>query len=154
MKSLKTPSVLGTKSVLISIHPQYVGKILSGEKRWEFRRNWPTNDIETMLIYSTLPTKRITALVEIGKVVRASKSRLWDLANSQGGGISRRGLFAYLDGKEQACGLELKRCIGFGDGIEPRELFGNNFRAPQSFRYLKDDEMTLIGNLMRGRAWA
>ncbi len=111
------------------------------------------SDIETMLIYSTLPTKRITALVEIGKVVRASKSRLWELANSQGGGISRRGLFAYLDGKEQAYGLELKRCIGFGDGIEPRELFGGNFRAPQSFRYLNDDEMTLVGKLTKDRSW-
>lgn len=138
--------------MLISIQPQYVKKILTGEKRWEFRRSWPKEPIGALLIYSTAPTKRIAAFIEVGEVVRASKSRLWEVGGKQGG-ISRRALFGYLDGKEQAACIELKRLIRFGDGIEPRQLFGKDFHAPQSFRYLKDDEIARVVSLIGGGRW-
>jgi predicted transcriptional regulator len=39
------------KTALISIHPEYVSKILSGEKRLEFRRVWATRPLNMLLIY-------------------------------------------------------------------------------------------------------
>jgi predicted transcriptional regulator len=135
---------------LISIQPQHVEKIIAGAKRWEFRRVWPTENIDALLIYATAPTKRIMAVAEVGQVVRASKSRLWDVAGRQGG-ITRRVLFDYLAGKQKAVCVELTGVSGFGDGIEPHTIFGDEFRAPQSFRYLSEKELSSVKRAIRNR---
>lgn len=44
------------KTAIISIKPEYVKKIFSGEKKWEFRKKriWA----DKFLIYETAPTKK------------------------------------------------------------------------------------------------
>lgn len=141
-------------AALISIHPNYVEKILSGEKRLEFRRSWGTNQVDFLVIYSTSPVQQIVAVTEIGQVFRGSKNRLWELARSQGGGISRRKLFAYMEGKKEGVALELSRTLKIAQGINPRDFFGEGFRPPQSFRYLSSSEFTKLAKHVRGEKWA
>ncbi len=143
-----------TNAALISIHPVYVEKILSGEKRWEFRRSWAKQPVEHLVIYSTSPIKRIVAVVEVGQEVRASKSKLWTLSRDSGGGISRRKLYEYLDGKSEAVALELKsRLILEGGGVDPKEIFGDAFRAPQSFQYMNSAQWSVLRGKCEGVSW-
>ena len=46
------------KILLISIHPKFVEKILTGEKRFEFRKHIPSCEISHILIHATTPEKR------------------------------------------------------------------------------------------------
>lgn len=138
-------------AVLISIHPHYVERILAGEKNIEFRRIWPNRAINTLVVYSTSPTQRLTAVVEVVDVVRGSKAALWRMSVNEGGCITREGLMAYLEGKDIAVALRLGRRQSLDDGVIPRTVFGASFRPPQSFRYLTEVEAARVQNLMKAR---
>lgn len=140
-------------AALISIHPNYTEKILSGEKRLEFRRSWAANQIDFLVIYSTVPVKQIVAVAQIGHVFRGSKSRLWELSRIKGGGISRRKLFGYMQGKKEGVALELLKVFRIDGGIYPHLLFGDGFRPPQSFRYLSQDEFTKLIDHLGWNRW-
>ena len=43
--------------ILISIKPEYVKRILSGEKMYEYRKRVPA-DVKTVVIYATAPVKK------------------------------------------------------------------------------------------------
>lgn len=140
-------------AVLISIHPNYVEKILSGEKRLEFRRSWAASQVDYLVVYATSPVQQIVSVIQMGQVFRGSKSRLWELARSKGGGISRRKLFKYMEGKNEGVALELSRVLKIAEGINPRIFFGNEFHPPQSFRYLTQSEFAKLVKQLGGKKW-
>lgn len=43
--------------ILLSIKPEYVEKIIKGEKLFEFRRTVPKRKVDVVVIYSTFPEK-------------------------------------------------------------------------------------------------
>ena len=49
-------------SILLSIKPEYVEKILSGEKRYEFRRKLCKDEIDKIYVY---PDKRVDIAFKI-----------------------------------------------------------------------------------------
>lgn len=140
-------------AALISIHPNYVEKILSGEKRLEFRRSWATSQVDYLVIYATSPVQQIVSVAQIGQVFRGSKSRLWELARSMGGGISRRKLFEYMEGKNEGVALELAHILKIAGGINPHTFFGKGFRPPQSFRYLTPSEFAKLARQLGQKKW-
>lgn len=131
-------------AVLISIHPEYVEKILSGEKAWEFRRVWTKKPVDYLVVYSTAPVKRILAIVETGKEIRGSTFKLWKLSRDCLGGVSRRKLYSYFNGKTEGIAIQIKKKQIFKDGIDPKEVFGDKFRAPQSFQFLNESEWNYL----------
>ena len=48
-------------SILLSIKPEYAEKILSGEKRYEFRRKLCKREIDKIYIYATRPVQKVIA---------------------------------------------------------------------------------------------
>lgn len=140
-------------AALISIHPVYVEKILSGEKRLEFRRSWAANHVDFLVIYATSPVQRIVAVSQIGHVFRGSKSHLWELARVKGGGVSRRKLFEYMQGKKEGVALELLKVFKIDGGICPHSFLGEGFRPPQSFRYLSHNDFSNLINNVGWNAW-
>ena len=127
------------KAVLISIHPDYVNKILSGEKLLEFRRSWTAIPAKLLVIYATSPMQRIVALAVIKQVHVGSKTKLWKLSQKIGGGISRRKLFSYLANKKNPVAIELAGVQKIPCVLDPKKLFGKDFRPPQSFCYLNNN---------------
>ena len=148
MKNSKLSISIDDEIALISIHPQYVEKIISGEKNIEFRRVWPEQRISTIVVYATSPTQRIAAVIEITDVLRTSRTVLWKAASLEGGGVTKQVLFDYLEGKRQGVGLRLGKRVTFSNGILPSSIFGKTFRPPQSFRYLSTVEKNKIKKLI------
>lgn len=48
MKKLST-------NILLSVFPEYVDRILSGEKRFEFRKHIPVEVVDHIVFYATAP---------------------------------------------------------------------------------------------------
>jgi predicted transcriptional regulator len=142
---------MSDKAILLSIHPSHAEKIITGEKRMEFRRSWTVVPVEVIVIYATSPVQRIVAVAEVKQVFFGSRTSLWNLAKKREGGISRGELFSYLEGKKKAFAIELGRVYAINGGGNPISLFGKDFRPPQSFRYLKEDEYQKINKLVNGR---
>lgn len=102
-----------------------------------------------MVVYSTTPSQCLAAIVDITEVVRASKSALWRVATSDGGGITKRSLMDYFQGKDIGVALRLGKRIVLPEGIAAKNVLGPTFRAPQSFRYLADEEKSALRKLLR-----
>lgn len=139
------------RSVLISIQPVHVAKILSGEKRLEFRRLWAAQPVDCMVIYATCPQQKIIATAQIKRTITGTATQLWAAAQELGGGISRSQLFDYFKGKPIGTALELTRIRIFDDAIDPIDIFGQPFHPPQSFRYMKRIEEDRLDALLKRR---
>ena len=128
---------------LISIRPVFVEKILAGEKRLEFRRSWASEPVDVLVIYSSSPTQRIVATVNVLGVTEGSPTALWGLAKKKGGGVTRQLLYDYFEGKKSGFAIEIADIFEFEQPIDPKKLF-KDFIAPQSFRYLDSKDYAKI----------
>jgi predicted transcriptional regulator len=130
-------------AVIISLHPQHANKILSGEKKVEFRRVWSKKSISTVVIYSTVPVRRIVAVARVKQVHFGSPTSLWKLSKSIGGGLSRKSLYDYFFGKKTGYAIEFESIFSSSEHISPYDVI-ENFHAPQSFSYLDKKTVDLI----------
>jgi len=129
----------GNKAVLLAIKPKYADLILVGSKRVEFRRVWAARDVHRIALYSSAPVRKIVGLAEIENVLIASPSSLWKTCVEKSGGLTRRELRAYFAGKTKGFAVLLKGVTPAPEYVNPSEII-NDFKPPQSFRYLKADE--------------
>lgn len=130
--------------VLISIHPSFATAIAVGQKRVEFRRRWPRIETDVAVIYATSPVKSIVAVVQIDEVVRAGNAKLWELSKAYGGSVTRATLRDYMSGLEQGVALLLGQRFCPNHTLSPKDVFGDSFVAPQSFRYLRAEEIDAV----------
>lgn len=127
--------------MLISVHPFYAEEIAAGRKKVEFRRRWSSKPTDVLVVYATAPIKAIVAVAEITDVRRAGHAQLWEICKSFGGAITRARLRQYMLDLDQGVALLLGQLVIPKLGISPQEAFGADFVPPQSYRYLRAEEM-------------
>lgn len=121
------------KKILISIKPQYVEKILKGTKKYEFRTKVAKQDINSLIIYSTYPTKKVVGEAQIIEIIEMTPDALWEKTKEYAG-ISKKDFDIYFKGREKAYAYKLGEIKEYNN---PRELqFYNIDYAPQSFVYI------------------
>ena len=123
-------------NVILSIRPKYARMILSGAKRYEFRKcTFKNEHIEKAYIYETSPTKKIVGLFDIGDIVRASPKDLWNRFGYFSG-MNEAGFFNYFQDIQIGFAIEIKNVEIFDSPLDPKEQIPG-FNPPQSFCYLK-----------------
>lgn len=121
--------------VLLSIKPEYVEKIFSGVKKYEYRRSiFKNKEIETVVIYSTFPVKKIVGEFKIKNIVKDLPEKLWELA-PENTGIDKRKFMEYFDDKKEGYAIEIGKIEIYKTPKLLEEL--SIKKAPQSFLYLK-----------------
>ncbi|MBX7088890.1 MAG: ASCH domain-containing protein [Leptospirales bacterium] len=118
---------------LLSIRPEYAQKILSGEKKVEFRKRGFKRSVRHVLIYSTLPVGKVVGYFEIKNLEAHSPLRLWRLF-SKIGGIDKASFDSYFAGKSNGIGITIKRVKHFDRPIPLKAIFDGP--APQDYAYL------------------
>lgn len=121
-------------NILMPINPKYVDKILTGNKKYEYRRVKAKRcDIEKMIIYSTSPIMRVVAEVDIEGILEDSPEKVWKITKKYSG-ITEDFFIKYYKDKKCAIAYKLGK-IKIYD--EPKKLseIGIDF-VPQSFIYL------------------
>lgn len=121
------------RKILISINPEHVAKILSGEKRFEYRTKAAKKDVDSLIIYETTPVKRIVAEAKILEVLELSPEELW-MVTKEYSGITKTFFDRYF--KDRTIGFAYR--LGEVKAYEiPIELSAFGIKAaPQSFMYL------------------
>ncbi len=119
--------------VLLSIHPRWMPKLLTGAKTVELRRRPPAAEGLSVLLYATAPVSAVVARAVAGKLHRGTPEQLWASVGDRGA-LSRAQLLAYLAGAANPGGLELGELRGF----DPIPL---PWRAPQSWMWLRRDDV-------------
>lgn len=124
-------------SVILSIKPVHVQKIISGAKRYEFRRViFRDRSACVVYIYSTSPVKKIIGKFRVGKILDDHPESLWEQLHEYSG-LTRKDFYAYFSGKTRGYAIEITNLELFEEPIDPGKLIPN-FVAPQSFQYIED----------------
>lgn len=129
-----------TSSILLSVKPRFVNLITDGSKHVELRRSIPARTLRTIALYSSSPIQAIVGLADVSQVIEGTATRLWQIARDNGGGLTRKELREYFSGKKTGFAIMLENVRVFKNPVKPKEFF-KVFTAPQSFRYLTEDEL-------------
>ena len=65
-------------NVILSIKPEFVEKILSGVKKYEYRKTAFKRPVSRVYIYSSSPVKRIVAEFMLETVLSDSPIKIWE----------------------------------------------------------------------------
>ena len=118
----------------MSIKPEFVDKILTGEKKYEFRKSIFKEKVERVYIYSSFPVKKIVGCFEVNEIIHKSPEELWD-SYSEVSGISKKDFFKYFKDKEMGYAIRINNLKVFNEFIEMKD-----FTAPQSFCYVENSD--------------
>jgi predicted transcriptional regulator len=117
----------------LSLKPAFAAGILSGEKKFEFRRVIFAQPVDIIVVYVTVPVKRVVAEFDVRGIVRKPVSMLWDHTRHHAG-IDEVYFRAYFHGCEYGYAIEVGDVRVYAEPMCPMEEFG--VRPPQSFAYL------------------
>lgn len=119
--------------MLLSIKPQYVEKIITGKKKYEFRKFHCREGIDTIIIYATAPTKKVIGEVALLNIIEGDVEYVWHETKGFGG-ILKKDYTAYYKEREVAIAYQLGDVTLYD---EPKTLsdLGLDY-VPQSFAYL------------------
>jgi len=119
---------------LLPIHPEYVHRILSREKRVEFRRARFSIPPRFIVIYATNPMKQVVGAFEVIGIEEDAPDRLW-ARHSRHGGVSAAAYGQYFEGKETGIAIRIGHVWQLRAAVPISEIA--SVRAvPQSFQYL------------------
>jgi predicted transcriptional regulator len=122
--------------VLLSIKPEFAEKILSGEKKYEFRKILPkAQNIKIIVIYASRPTGKVVGEFEIAQIISDTPKKIWS-QTKESAGISRRYFDEYFSGKALAHAIQIKSVKRYARPRALSTILPNGI-APQSFCYIK-----------------
>lgn len=121
-------------SILLSIKPEYAEKILSGEKRYEFRRKLCKREIDKIYIYAIRPVQKVIAEEEVTGRLEGDRDEIWERTKDFAG-TDRCGYERYLEGMSGAKAYCLGKVTRYEEGKELKD-FGL-LCGPRSFVYIK-----------------
>ena len=120
--------------VLFAIKPKYVKKILSGEKRFEFRTKVCNKSFHKMIIYETSPTSKVVGEVFVSKILKDTPINIWHQTKDYAG-IDYDSFMNYFNNRNFAIAYVLENPSRYA---VPKSLADYNIRSvPQSFIYIK-----------------
>ncbi|WP_018391810.1 ASCH domain-containing protein [Bacillus sp. 37MA] len=123
--------------VLLSIKPQYVQEIINGNKKFEYRKRIFKKNVESVVIYSTMPVGRIIGEFKIDRIIKDSPVELWN-QTARYSGISKDSFLEYFSGRNNGFAIKIKEFVEYDEPINPKEL-DKDFTAPQSYKYIYNE---------------
>lgn len=121
--------------ILLSIHPEFVEKILNGEKKYEFRTILAKRNPQKILLYSTSPVSKVIGEAEVERILVDTPESIWEKTSSYSG-IDQCYFNEYFKGKERAIAYQLANIVVYK---RPKMLRDFGIRsAPQSFVYINN----------------
>ncbi len=124
-------------NVLLSIKPHYANAILSGTKKYEFRKTaFTRSDVEKVYLYANDNIKKIVGSFEIATILKDTPQRIWEECHGHAG-ISKKDFFTYFNGRQDAFAFKIKNVHKFRHYIDPHSAI-EKFTPPQSFYYLPE----------------
>lgn len=121
------------ESLVLSLLPEYAEKILSGKKKYEFRKNLCRKNIDKIYLYATSPVKKVVGEAEVLEKNCMEKKRLWE-HTKKWSGITAEFYEQYFQKQAYACAYKLGASLRYESPM-PLETLGINF-VPQSCLYI------------------
>ncbi|GBG10266.1 hypothetical protein PAT3040_04988 [Paenibacillus agaridevorans] len=121
--------------VLLSIKPEFVEKIFSGEKKYEYRKSiFKKEDIDTVVVYSTMPEGKIVGEFKIETIIMKRPDVLWE-ETKEDSGVSNIFFQQYFENRLEGYAIKISSPKRYDEPIDPK-IENKSFHAPQSFCYI------------------
>jgi Uncharacterized conserved protein len=121
-------------NVLLSIKPEFVNKIFSGDKKYEYRKTiFKRKDINKVVVYATAPISRIVGEFEIESILFDDVNSLWEETKAHSG-IDKEFFFEYFTEKEKGYAIKIKSYEKYQRSRELGDVYYSV--PPQSFAYI------------------
>lgn len=126
------------RSILLSVKPVHVLRILGGEKVVELRRVRPQVQAGSIVVmYASSPIMAVVGAFRVGEVHVDAPTRLWAKLGRESC-LSRKSFHDYFDGKDEGVALMISEVFS---AAQPAHLGAirsrcPDFLPPQSFRYI------------------
>lgn len=121
--------------VLLSIKPEYVSKIFSGEKKYEYRKSlFSRQGITTVIIYATMPIGKVVGEFEIDTILADTPEEIWKKTR-RSSGIDQIFFDEYFDGREKAFAIKIASFMIYDKPQNINEIIKRT-HPPQSFCYV------------------
>ena len=121
-------------TIMMSIKPEYVKKIFSGIKKYEYRKKKCKQKIDKIIVYSSSPVQKVVGELLIEDVLYNKKEIIWNETNIYGG-INKDKFDKYFEKNDYAVAYKIKKFIIYD---KPKKLKDYNINtAPQSYAYIK-----------------
>lgn len=122
--------------ILMPINPIHVEKIMSGTKKYEYRKILPKKtNLDIMLIYSTSPIKKVIGEAEILEIIIDNKEIVWNKTKDNSG-INKEFYDKYYQNKDFAVAYKLGKIKKYDNPKDLKEFNINYY--PQSFVYIDE----------------
>lgn len=118
--------------VLLSIKPEFVEKIISGEKKFEFRRKIFKKDVESVIIYASSPWQMVIGEFLIDDIIGSELNLLWEKTHKFSG-IEEDFFWQYFKGTKYGYALKIGK-LQLYDSPKMIDIFG--VKPPQSYVYI------------------
>lgn len=125
-------------NLLLSIKPEFVDKILTHKKLYEFRKSIFKQNVDKIFIYSSYPVKKIVGYFEVTEIICENPIEIWD-SFSEDSGISEKDFFKYYEGKNKGFAIKIDKLHVFDEFIDMNKY--KDFKAPQSFCYIENNDL-------------
>lgn len=119
---------------IISIKPQFVEKILNGEKRFEYRKSFLKDIPEKCYIYSTLPVGKVVGYFTIKHVLKDDPEKIWELTKERAG-ITKEFFDRYYFRRNKAVAIEIENVTVFEKTKDYKEIDSSG-KIPQTYKTL------------------
>ncbi|WP_345828674.1 ASCH domain-containing protein [Erwinia sp. HDF1-3R] len=121
--------------VILSIKPEYAERILSGEKKFEFRKTiFKNRNVDTVIIYATMPVGKVIGEFKVGDILVLSPSELWDKTKNYAG-ISHKFFKDYFHCRDKGFAISVENPKRYASPLDLDDI-SPGAKAPQSFRYV------------------
>lgn len=133
---------------LLSIHRVYCDRILSGEKRYEFRKRcpeWMRPGCEMALFSSDSP-ETLLALFEVGEILSGSPEEIWQRTCARG--IDYDAFMRYYENQTSAFAFAIRNVRRIADGKTVAALPGVD-GVPHSFTRLSEKQAKTVRECAR-----
>ena len=130
---------------LLSIKPEYVEKIISGEKKFEYRKKIFKENVDSVVIYSTMPVGKIIGEFSLNEIICDTPENIWSRTKLFSG-VDEEFFNIYFDNVKSGFALKIENLNIYQTPINPKDLF-KDFVAPQSFMYIENnhyEQLSLI----------
>jgi predicted transcriptional regulator len=119
---------------MLSIKPEYVELICSGDKKVEFRKRKFARKVSQIVIYATAPVKKVVAAFKVKRIREGSPVEIWDEYNSVGG-IDTEAYSLYYSDSSKAVAIEIGNLNVLPKPLSLNSITGRLY-PPQSYYYI------------------
>jgi predicted transcriptional regulator len=124
-------------NVIISIKPKYVSQILSGNKRYEYRKLVWKKAVDKVYVYSSAPEKKIVGYFPFIGYHSDGLRQIWRKTKIFSG-TTKAEYEEYFKNKQNAYAIIITKFFMFNIPYDPF-INDHSFTPPQSFRYIEGD---------------